>query len=161
MIDKDKLKSDIALRIKDLREKKFGKKYGSKKKFADAIGVSDSYVSDLESGRKLIGIEKANDLAEYFNVDPMWILYGRGEASGGLTEAQKLVINDAHNEIRSCVDQIDSMNKRIAELCDRIEAAKRDLQRAADDPRFADHAVEAMARAYDERHFGDQSETAS
>jgi transcriptional regulator with XRE-family HTH domain len=156
---RDKLKFDIGLRIKELRENKFGKKYGSQRRCAESLNVSPGYWGSLEHGRKLIGLEKAIELAEFFDSDPEWILYGKESElpTEGLTEAQRLIIDDARADIKESAATIDALNKKIEEMNHRISIAVRDLQRAHRDPKYADRAVKAMAEEVDRRNASGQS----
>jgi transcriptional regulator with XRE-family HTH domain len=63
----------LKYRIKEIREKAGL----SKLKFAQSLGVSDAKISYLESGRTpTIKNEFAQKIAQTYNVDVNWILYG-------------------------------------------------------------------------------------
>ena len=68
---------DLLERIKEVR-----KSNGlTQKEFADAIGCSQGNVGDWERGRSSPSVSAIYNIVNTFNVDPAWLLTGKGEAS--------------------------------------------------------------------------------
>lgn len=69
-------------RIKELRTKllkeRDGKKY-TQKDFADALGLSENFIWQIEKGDRIPSERTLNDICEKFSVDPVWLRTGEGE----------------------------------------------------------------------------------
>lgn len=70
--------SDLAARVRQLR----GEKSLSQQDFADAMGVSRSYLASIETGRKDPSFSFVSSLLETFDVEPNWF-FGVGAAASG------------------------------------------------------------------------------
>ncbi len=73
-------------RLGYLRDLKFGKIHGSKTQCAQELGISTGYWGDIERGRKKIGIDLIQKLAEFFGTDCEWLITGKSHDSRFLAE---------------------------------------------------------------------------
>ena len=73
-------------RLGYLRDRKFGKSHGSKTQCAQELGISTGYWGDIERGRKKIGIDLIQKLAEFFGSDCEWLITGKSYDSSFLVE---------------------------------------------------------------------------
>jgi transcriptional regulator with XRE-family HTH domain len=62
-------------RVKELR----AKNEKNQKEFAEILGYSDAYVSEIETGKKEISVDFTNAIEERFGVSRGYILYGLSE----------------------------------------------------------------------------------
>lgn len=61
----------------------------SQRRFAELIGISPGYMSEVETGKKLPGSEVLIALKREFRVDINWLLAGEGEMQTGKDESVK------------------------------------------------------------------------
>jgi len=73
MNENNKGNNDVSLRFKEVRE--IFKL--TQKKFADKLSITNSYISEIESGKN-ISSNVTRRLAEAFKVSPNWLLLGEG-----------------------------------------------------------------------------------
>ena len=73
-------------RLGYLRDRKFGKSHGSKTQCAQELGISTGYWGDIERGRKKIGIDLIQKLADFFGSDCEWLITGKSFDSSFLVE---------------------------------------------------------------------------
>lgn len=81
---------NCALRLKASREKL----NLNQKSFAKRLGITNSYISEMESGGKNITSNVLAKLAEVFDISPNWILLGEGgmflkEEQGAIPEGER------------------------------------------------------------------------
>lgn len=72
----DNMLTELGLRLEKCRKDKYGDDRGSLKKCADDLGTSPQNWNDYEAGRRELGFGKIVLFAEFFNVDPGWLLTG-------------------------------------------------------------------------------------
>lgn len=58
--------------------------------FANSIGVSQPFVSELCSGRKAPSDRTISDICREFNVNETWLRTGEGEMFNQITQSEKL-----------------------------------------------------------------------
>lgn len=73
MINKDILKQEIGLRVKELREKKM---HMTKVQFANLIGMKNQYLGTVENGQRGLTVEKAIEICEQTGVSCDYLLRG-------------------------------------------------------------------------------------
>lgn len=78
--------NDINLRFKELR-KSLGK---SQKEIGDAIGLSNSGISNIENGQRNVTDKHIKLLVSEFSINGHWLRTGEGEMLPILSESQEL-----------------------------------------------------------------------
>lgn len=73
MLDKKILKSEIGLRVKEIRENKM---HMSKVQFANLIGMKNQYLGTVERGQRGLTVEKAIEICEKTGVSCDYLLRG-------------------------------------------------------------------------------------
>ena len=51
----------------------------NQKDFADRVGLRESSISAIETGKRTMGRRIATDIAKTFKINPLWLLSGEGE----------------------------------------------------------------------------------
>lgn len=73
MINKEILKQEIGLRVKQIREKKM---HMTKVQFANLIGMKNQYLGTVENGQRGLTVEKAIEICEKTGVSCDYLLRG-------------------------------------------------------------------------------------
>ncbi|MGN1301758.1 MAG: helix-turn-helix domain-containing protein [Clostridia bacterium] len=73
MINKEILKKEIGIRVKEIREKKM---HMTKVQFADLIGMKNQYLGTVENGQRGLTVEKSIEICEKANVSCDYLLRG-------------------------------------------------------------------------------------
>lgn len=73
MINKEILKQEIGLRVKEIREKKM---HMSKVQFANLIGMKNQYLGTVENGQRGLTVEKVIEISEKAGVSCDYLLRG-------------------------------------------------------------------------------------
>lgn len=73
MINKETLKQEIGLRVKEIREKKM---HMTKVQFANLIGMKNQYLGTVENGQRGLTVEKAIEICEKTGVSCDYLLRG-------------------------------------------------------------------------------------
>lgn len=66
---------DFGRRLKEAR----GRLNINQKQFAEKLGVTGSYVSEIENGKAKPGFDFFIKLSRTFDINPTWLLLGKGE----------------------------------------------------------------------------------
>lgn len=123
----------IGARLKEIRDKS-----GLKQKpFADRIGTSSSYISEIESGKKIPGGEFLVSLKREFGVDINWLLTGKegreGAETGGRGDVERA--------------SLDEISPRSAKLLANFEALNEEDKRAIERLAFTVAECQKMGKA--------------
>lgn len=78
MINKDILKKEIGLRVKEIREKKM---HMTKVQFSNLIGMKNQYLGTVENGQRGLTVEKVLEICEKANVSCDYLLRGKDNFS--------------------------------------------------------------------------------
>lgn len=73
MINKEILKQEIGLRVKEIREKKM---HMTKVQFANLIGMKNQYLGTVENGQRGLTVEKTIEICEKTGVSCDYLLRG-------------------------------------------------------------------------------------
>ncbi len=80
------MQQDIGLRLRFMREKKFGNQRGSAIRCAELCRVTASHWSDLEAGRTLLNAKSIMGLVDKLKIPVDWLLTGRSSDLISLTK---------------------------------------------------------------------------
>lgn len=125
------ISKEIGLRLKKLREKKFGNSHGSQKECALRLNITPGYWGSIEHGRKLLGLDKIYELADFFECDPEWLAFGierKNWSHDKLTAEQMRVLKYLYGLIDEALDMIRVGNDGI--------------QKILENPAFAEEAID-------------------
>lgn len=91
MLNKEILKQEIGLRVKEIREKKM---HMTKVQFANLIGMKNQYLGTVENGQRGLTVEKAIEICEKTGVSCDYLLRG----SDNYLESHLQEILDKYNK---------------------------------------------------------------
>ena len=118
----DKLLKSMGLRLEKSRKKKYGNGRGSLSKCAEDLGVSPQSWNDYEAGRRELGFGKVLFFADFFGVNPMWLLAGTNR------DSQNVPIDSVDPEglsAKELLNRKSDLLKQVAEI-DSVIAKKID-----------------------------------
>ena len=85
--------------------------------FANRLGVSQPFVSELCSGRKAPSDRTISDICREFNVNETWLRTGEGEMFNQITQSEKLAAFLAD----ITADEGDDFKRRFVEMLAELE----------------------------------------
>ena len=111
-----KYRTDIGLRLKLCREKKFGEKHGAMSECAAELGVGISAWRRYEVGDIVPSSETIAVLAGFFDVDPTWLLTGQGS----MDAHQKKIVDGFTSQQVRAVYEVDQIIQDLTEFRGRL-----------------------------------------
>lgn len=91
-MNKEKLRKDIGLRVKEIREKHM---HMTKKKFASHINMKSQYLGTVENGERGLTVEKVVEICKLSGVSADYILFGETTNN----KAKTLLANHSSEDI--------------------------------------------------------------
>ncbi len=91
-MNKENLKKQIGLRVRDIREKNM---HMTKKQFASLINMKSQYLGTVESGQRGLTVEKVVEICKVSGVSADYILFGESPSN----KAKHLLANHSYEDI--------------------------------------------------------------
>lgn len=114
-------KKEIGQRLKEVRSQQ----KLTQKEFAKILGVSNSYITQVENGIKMVGAELISSLKREFKVDCAWLLTGMGDMYMSLPRNN--VSHNGAGNVLLLLDNIKQDQKNYFTSCRRIEKCLAEL----------------------------------
>ena len=108
MINKEILKQEIGLRVKEIRENKM---HMTKVQFAKLIGMKNQYLGTVENGQRGLTVEKAIEICEKTGVSCDYLL--RGFDNSLEVHAQSILDKYSKKEVCKALEIIKDLTMSI------------------------------------------------